>query len=240
MAMTLLEIVREFAGRTGIGRPSVAVASGDDSVVQLVGLCNEILTDITNRGESWPKLQKEATFLTTATEEQTTLVIANLYGFKYIIEGTLFDRTNRRQLFGPRSAQLWQQAKAINNIGPFYSYRVWQGKFFAQPTPPANLTWAFEYASDFAVQATGAGAYKKRFTVDSDVFLLNEDLMLMGLNWKWRMRKGLAYAQDKQDYEALITNEIGNDSTSGELNLNGGSGDIKPGIWVPSGSWHLP
>lgn len=239
--LTLLETLIEFSDRTGaVDRPTSVMASTDDSVRQLRALANEVISDITNRGSSWAKLQKQATFTTLATTAQGTIAAIAPYGFKYVIPDSLYDRTERRPLYGPRNAPRWQEAQALPMTGPFYSWRIWQGNFDLQPTPPAGHLCAFEYASDYAILAADGTTWKKRFSEDTDTFGLDDDLLLMGLRWKWRREQGLSYAQEKQDFEYMLTQAIGTEPTKGEVSLSGQSnGDIRPGIFVPAGNWNV-
>ena len=242
MSMTLLEVITEFCQRTGLEAPLVICASTDLSALQFKGLANEVITDITGRGNSWPLLQKQATWTSpgTAGGSQGTLATLFPYGFKYIIPATAYDRTDRRILFGPKSPQLWQESLALPFTGPFYAYRIWQGSFYIQPDLEIGHTIALEYASDWAIQATAAGAYKRRFTADTDVFVLDEEMLLMGLRWKWKKEKGLTFVTEKLEYESYLAQCMGNDGTKGELNMNGPvQPEIKPGIWVSAGNWPL-
>ncbi len=240
MTMTLLETVQEFCDRTGIDRPAIVIASQDDQIRQIKALANEILTDITGRGESWPLLQKQTTFTTVAAEQQGLITTIAPYGFKYAIDGSLYDRTERRPLFGPRNAPRWQESEALPQTGPFYSYRIWQGYFWMQPAPPVGHTVAFEYASDYSILAADGTTWKKRFTADDDSFALNEDLLLLGLRWKWKAEKRLAFATEKLDYESFLAQAMGNDGAKPELHMDGrGGGDIRPGIFVPAGNWNV-
>lgn len=237
MPMTLLQIVQELTDRVGLEQPSVVIGTTDDTIRQIKGLANEVVANITTRGTSWAKLQKQATFTTVAAEEQGSMDTIAPYGFKYVIENSLFDRTERRPLYGPRNAPRWQEAEAIVQTGPFYSYRIWDNKFYLQPAPPAGHNCYFEYASDYAIQATGGGAYKGRFTADADVFLLSGELLVLGLKWKWRRSQGLSYAEEYKEYESFLAQEMGTEPTKGTVNLKGGTRDIRPGIFVPSGNW---
>ena len=236
MAMTLLELLREFTDRRNLTRPEIVMASSDETVSQLRALANEVISDLTSRGRSWAALQKEATFVSAAAQSQGLLATIAPYGFKYVVPDTLFDRTDRRPLYGPRNAADWQQSQAIVQTGPFYSYRIWGSEFYLQPAPPAGHTIVFEYASDMAIKAED-GTWRKRFFADTDTFALDEDVLLSGLNWKWRREQGLSYTQEKMDYEAMLTQLAGTESTRGAISLSGGSSDIKPGFFVPSGNW---
>lgn len=238
--LTLLETLQEFSDRTGaVDRPTAVMSSQDDTVRQLRALANEVAGDITSRGASWSALQKQATFGSVNTEYQGAVSALMPYGFKHVIQDTLFDRTERRPLYGPRNAPRWQEAKALPQTGPFYSWRILEDGFYLQPAPPLGHILALEYASDFAILAAD-GTWKKRFSADTDRFGLDDNLLLMGLRWKWRREQGLSYAQEKQDFEYMLTQAIGNEPTKGAVSLEGGGGgDIRPGIFVPSGNWSV-
>jgi hypothetical protein len=236
--MTLLEIVQEFCDRTGLDKPNIVAASSDQQVRQIKALANEIIEDIVTRGNSWPLLQKQALFTSVATTIQGPMSTIAPYGYKYILPETLYNRTERRPVYGPRSAAYWQESIALPETGPFYSYRVWQGQFQMQPLPPVGHQIAFEYASDFAILDDDGVTYKARFTHDNDNFLLPEKILFAGLRWKWKAEKGIRFATEQQFYESVLAQEIGNDGTKGELSMDGaGQSGIRPGIYVSLGNW---
>lgn len=238
MTMTLLQTVQEFCDRQGLDRPGSVMSSLDDTIRQIRGLLNELAVDITSRGESWEQLQKQATFTSVATARQGLVTTIAPYGFQYPILDSLYDRTERRPLYGPRGAAKWQESLALPQTGPFYSWRVWEGYIQLQPDPPAGHVMAFEYASNFAVLAVDGTTWKRRFTADTDVFQLDEELLIQGLRWKWRRAQSLSYAQEKQDWESLLSQTIGTSPKKGEVNLAGPTNKgISPGIYVPAGNW---
>jgi len=238
MTMTLLEIAQEFSARTGLDKPLIVMASQDEQVQQIKGLANEVIADITRRGQSWPLLQKQATFTSVAASDQGLMTTLAPYGFKEILLGTLYDRTQRRPLYGPRNGPRWQEAVALPYTGPFYSFRIWQGHFYTQPDLPVGHTIAFEYWSNWAILAVDGTTWKPRFTADTDSFVLDEELLISGLRWRWKAEKGLRFATDQLSYESLLADAIGNDGTKGELSLGGSrNGDMVPGIFVPLGNW---
>lgn len=238
MTMTLLQVVQEFCDREGLSSPSIVMASPDDTIRQIRAILNEVVTAVTGKGNAWDKLKKEATFVTTAVELQGTMDTLAPYGFKRLILGSAFNRTMRVQLFGPRGSADWQANEALPNPGPYNTYRIWQGNFYLQPAPTAGQTIAFEYASDWAIQADD-GTWKKRFTADDDVFALNEDLLLMGLSWKWRRKKGFAYAQEFDDFENFVAQELGNEPSKSAIDMAGCDTGRKPGVIIPPGNWPI-
>lgn len=238
---TLKAMVQEFCRRTGLTVPSVVATSTDETILQLMGLLNEVVEDVTERGESWPRLQKQATWSSTGASSQGAIDSLFPYGFQYIIWDTAWDRTLRRQLFGPKSAQMWQESEALPFTGPFYAYRIWQGNFYIQPVLTAGHNIYLEYASNFAVLAADGTTYKRAFTADTDTFCLDEGILYRGLRYLWKKEKGLPWAQDQSIYEGYLAQKIGTAGDKGKLSMERGEVEslIKPGIFVSSGNWPL-
>jgi len=238
--MTLLQIVQEFCLRNGLTVPQIVMSSQDDQLTQLVGLANEVCEDLVRR-HSWTELQYETTFTSVAGANQGTLATLAPNAFLKILNETIFDRTRRLPVFGPRSPQQWQALKALPMSGPFYQYRIQGGVLKVIPDMPAGHDMAFEYASEGAVQdnSTLTPFNKAFFSRDDDTFLLNKTLLLLGLRWRWKEEKGLPYLESFRLYEAAVAEASGADGTRQPLSLNGGSGMIQPGVFVPAGNWSV-
>jgi len=130
--------------------------------------------------------------------------------------------------------------KAMASTGPRYRYRLRGGKLLVNPTPAAGHTWAFEYVSKNWLLGIDGTTYKQYATLDTDTILLPEDLVLMGLRWRWKKEKGLDYAEDFEEYENQIKTDLGRDGGKETLRMDGESRDARPGIFVPDMSWNLP
>lgn len=232
--MTCLSIVQTTCRRLGFTVPNTATGSTDSQVIQLTAILNEEGQELANRHE-WQVLVKESTFTTLAAELQTTLPT----GFKYILNDTIWNRDLRRPVFGPLTAQKWQQQKASNIQGPWNQFRILANQIKFYPVPVAGQTCAYEYVSShWAVNATG-DVTKDAFTADDDVSYLDEQLLLAGLRWRWKKEKGLEYSEDFNTYERLVLDAIGRDAGRDVLNLDGGRWDIPPAVLVPTGNWNL-
>lgn len=237
MAMTLLQLVTRFCERTNVPTPATVYGSSDPQVVQIKALLEETGIEMAAR-VAWEGITFQATHTTTAAEDQGAMTTICADGFKYIKNQTIWDRTARLPVLGPMSAQQWQSLKALVVNGPRYRFRIRGGKLLVNPTPPAGNTWAMEYVSYYWIQATGAGAYKQFFTVDTDVVLLPDVELLQGLRWRWKREKGLDYSEDFRSYELMLKDAAGRDGGKSVLNMNdSGWNGPKPGIFVPSGSW---
>lgn len=237
MSMTLLQLLKEFCARRGLPMPTVVVGSGDDQLLQLMGLLNEVLEDLTTRYVG-TALKKSATWDLIADENQGELETLCPYGFKWVINGTFWDRTQRLPVLGPVSEQDWAAIKATPAVGVWLQYRMMGGNLLLNGSLIAGHKLALEYASDWSIKAND-GSFKQYFSADSDVSLFPSTLLLAGLNWKWRLEKGFKYAEQFRTYEAQVSDFNGHDGTRKPLSMDGGRDSVVPGIFVPTGNWRV-
>lgn len=238
--MTFLEAIQRFCKAVGISSPSAAVASTSASVLQIVELANQEGRALSRRGD-WQELTFECTFTTVATESQGTLasIIGGTQTLRKIVNETIWNRTTQQPVYGPLSKKVWQARKALTATGPFSEYRIRENTLRMYPVPTAGQTCYFEYVSACWIQATGGGAFKVNASVDTDVILLNEELFMAGLEWRWLRKKGLSYAEEFQSYESLVRYELGVNATKATHQMDGGGNMTRPGVYVPSGTWNL-
>ena len=238
--MTLLTIVKEHCRRTGLTVPQIVATSQDEQLLQIMGLLNETLDDLVTRRQ-WTELQREKVFTSVVGENQGKLSTLADGGFQWILNDTIFDRTRRLPVFGPRGAEYWQQVKAMPFTGPYYQYRLVGGELHILPEMPAGHTMAFEYVSAWPVidALNVLQPYKTWFTADDDTTVFPDRLLLAGLRWAWKREKGLRYTEDFRTYESQVAQYAGHNATAGVLSMNGECGTIQPGIFVPSGNWNL-
>lgn len=240
MALTLLQTVRHFCERTNLTSPATVIGSADLQIVQIKALLEEIGIDMASR-VAWEGITFQATHTSLAAEDQGAMTAIATNGFKYIKNGTIWDRTDRLPILGPLSSQEWQTLKALVVTGPRYRHRIRGGKLLVNPTPTAGHTWAFEYVSKNWILGADLTTYKQFFTLDSDTLLLPDTEMLQGLRWKWKREKGLDYSEDFRTYEVMLKDAAGRDGGKPVLRMDGdGWSGPKPGIIVPSGNWNVP
>lgn len=240
MAQTILQIVTQFCERKNLSVPATVLGSSDAQIVQIRALLEKEGRDLRNRG-AWEGITKEATHVTLAAEDQGALATIASSGFDYIKNDTFWDRTDHVPVRGPLSDTQWQSAKALAATGPRYHFRIRGGRLLATPAPAAGHTWAFEYVSKFWITATaGSTPTKSLFTVDTDEVALPDEIVTLGLEWRWKHAKGLEYGEDFRSYEAMVKDALGHDGGKQVLNMAGGGGSAKPGICVPQGSWSVP
>jgi hypothetical protein len=234
--MTCLSIVQDVCMQLGITVPNAVATSNDPQVLQLFGLLNKEGRALRDRpDEGWQVLQLEATFTTVATESQGLMsVIAPNY--RYILNNTIWNRSNRRPVFGPLTPQQWQMQKGWFAQGPYSQYRLVGDAILFTPIPSAGDECYFEYGTNnWATDSTGLTG-KTGFTADDDLSLLNEELLKLGLMWRWKQVKGLDYAEDKIEYEDRVNQAMARDTPRPNLNLSRNNYQLPP-LYVQDGDY---
>jgi len=183
--MSLLTVIQYVCGRTNVPVPASVLGTADTQVLQMLRLLEEEGRDLSSRGP-WQNLTKEATFVTTASEDQGAMTTLASSNFDYIKNGSFWDRTTHLPILGPLSDEEWQALKGLGTTGARYYYRIRGGKLLVNPTPAASLTWAFEYQSKNWILGIDGTTYKQYFTLDTDTILLPEEVVLSGLRWRWK------------------------------------------------------
>lgn len=231
--MSLLTLVQNACNRIGVLAPTTVIGNTDQLTIQFLALANEEGQELSERYE-WQALRAEATFVTVAAELQGNLS-AIAPGLKSITNDTIWDRDTRRPIFGPLAPQRWQQLKALAFVGPWYQFRIFNNEIRFIPAPAAGDSCFFEYTTKNWVATSGNSA--SSWTADTDTALLDEDILCMGLIWRWKAAKGMVYTQDFDKYERRILDAMAADASKDILNLGDERYDIFPGVIVPSGSW---
>lgn len=234
MALNCLQIIQTACKRLGLTPPTSAVQSQDNAILQLVALSEEEGQEQSTR-YPWEALQKEATFTTVAAQLQGAMsTIAP--GCDYVVNNTIWNRALRRPVYGPKSQQDWQQMVATQINGPFNSYRIKADSLYFYPIPVAGQTCAFEYQSQYWVNLN-AGGTASVWGSDLDTPAIDDQLMTLGLVWRWRQAKGLDFTADYQKYEKRYADMAARDAGKPTLNLNGAKYEVQPVVLVPSGSF---
>jgi hypothetical protein len=140
--------------------------------------------------------------------------------YDHSINQTMWDRSFRWQMLGPLSPQEWQVLKSgIAPTGPRIRWRIDQGVFLLDPYPTAIDTLAFEYIGTGFCQSA-AGVAQSSWQADTDVGLLSEDLMTLGLKWRFLRAKGLSYAEERETYDRAVERAAARDGGARTLALN--------------------
>ncbi|MBW8838156.1 MAG: hypothetical protein JF605_24860, partial [Burkholderia sp.] len=112
---------------------------------------------------------------------------------------------------GPISPQGWQFLKSgMINTQPWMRFRIMAGQIFFDPVPSttnAGQTVTIEYQSNAYCNSAG-GTWQSKWANDTDTFALPEDIMVLGLKWRWLASKRLDYSEEKQAWAEYTDREF--------------------------------
>lgn len=224
--MTLLTIVQNVAKEAGFSAPGSVIGNSDDTAVMLLAIANRSGKLLAQR--PWARLQTEYTFSLVAS--QASYAFPTDLG--QFLDYTFWNRTQYWQFRGSLSPQIWQAYKSgVNSTTPRQRFRVKQGAIFIDPTPSTTDSCVIEYTSSYwvAPTATPTVGSKTAFSVDTDVSILDEAAIEMDTLWRFLNRKGLAYAEEKDQAERYINTLFGSETPSAPMSFS--DSDLTP--WPP-------
>lgn len=234
--MTLKTMINEVQDIVNLPAASSIVSNTDAEVRQLLALANREGRELRKR-YAWEVIRDEHTFTATATETQSTAIPTDF--FKFINE-TMYNRTQNRRVTGPLTVEEWQGQKGLTVSILTDAFMIRGGAWLATPTPEAGDTYAFAYVSKNWCQdssSTGQTAW----AADDDTGILDEDLMSLGVQWRWLKAQGLDYAEDFRTYQQQVEQAILDDGAKRTFQMGVDdtlSSEARPPT-VPEGSWSL-
>lgn len=222
--MNALEIVRAVCGVIGLQQPNSLIGTSDLQVIQLRELLDKEGSELAARSASgWQSLVREATFTTVAQEDQGAIetIVGASNAYRHIVNDTIWNRTTKEPVYGPRAPGVWQGYKAVTFAGPYAEYRIRDGNILFLPVPSAGDTCAFEYVTRNWLESEDGTATRSKIADDEDAPLLDAEILRLGLEWRWKRAKGLDYGQDFEDYERRVVDALARDGTKARKDLGG-------------------
>jgi hypothetical protein len=222
--MSLLTIVQASFDEIGFPRPSSVVGNTDQLARQSLALLNRTGKELA-RERDWTVLQREHSFSTAAGTAEYVLPT----DFDHFINDTAWDQGVRDPMRGPVPPQEWQSIKS-GLFGTGVNYRRWRlkrgasvlaNRFTLDPTPTAIAPVVFEYISTYWCTDILGTTGRAAMSDDTDLPLLPEHLMVMGLSWRLLKAKGLEYGDSLAEYRAALEREMGRDGGAPKLSLSG-------------------
>ena len=200
--MSLLTLIQSATDKIGLTRPSVVYASTDQQVRELLSFANQEGVELAH-AHQWQEITKEKTFTCTAAAAQTGAFASD---YDRVVNDSMFNRTAKRKVIGPIGAQEWQERQAYTTASGLNSwFRLRGDSLLMTPTPNGTDTIAYEYISTQWCESS-VGTDQSAWAADTDVGLLDENLMSLGVVWRWLKANGfpiweLAY----KEYQAQVS-----------------------------------
>ena len=220
--MSLLTISQDACALLGLSVPTAVASSTDETYSQLVYFA-QFEGDEINRAYKWRKQKVQASF----TGDASTTVWALPTDFER------FTTEQRRQssvllgLQGPVSDDEFLDAyvRGFNPTIPYW--RVFGDNIETVPAVKSGQVVMFEYISTYWITDSG-GTAKARFTADSDLSLIPDRLITLGVVWRWKRAKGLDYAEEFRTYQIEKARAMYTDGGTPRLRMGEGADYAHP------------
>jgi len=137
----------------------------------------------------------------TATASTVTLSFSQVRytfpaGFDRLVDDTQWDKTQNWPIYGPETSQQWQWLKSgFVASTPIYRFRQMGGLFQIWAPMVQDDYAGFEYISNYWVgTSTPLTLTKTAFSVDTDVCVFPDRLMIAGLKYRFAESQGMERA----------------------------------------------
>lgn len=170
-------------------------------------------------GYRWASLITEHTFPTVSGTASYDMPD----DFRAFANMSQWDRTNMRQLVGPASGQEWQWLKGSIGAGATIDrwFRQQGTSIVIHPTPTVTGdTIAFDYYSKNWITKQSDDTTVSAWTNDNDTSLLDEDLLTLGLKWRFLQSKGMPFEPEYKEYEAMLDEARADQTAKRVINLS--------------------
>lgn len=230
--MSLLTIVQNACEDLGIASPTSVAGNTGEQVIQLLAIANREGRDLASR-HPWSKLMKNTTWTMATAEDQGLLnsAVVSDGDFGSILPETMFNRTKTQPIVENLNQTEWEARQAYSIEGVWTRYKIQGGKLYLYPAPSTADTGAFAYKSTHWCESSG-GTGQTSWSADTDIGRLDEDLMSLGIVWRWLKRKGLDYAEDFNTYEQRVLSAMARDGQKARLSLGENYKAIGPGVTI--------
>lgn len=230
MSLTLKQILDIALGSTGVTVPTTWIGSNNLSTAnQVKAIANQSV--LTLRGYALQKQIREYSF----TLSSTSSTYAMPADFMSIVPDTMWVQDSLWRVDFPTDPTVWAYLRA--SAGPpgiFVRCRI-INDFFEFYQPQEGMVVGYEYYSNALIQDGTTGEPKEFFSQDSDVWLLDDAVIISDIKWRYKAEKGLEYQTDYKLYQDRLRDFLG---------TQGGSKTIMPSNpWNPepiANLWQLP
>jgi hypothetical protein len=234
--MTLLTICQDAAKEIGVPSPTSVVGTSDTTNVQLLAAANRVGKDLVT-GYDWEVLIKEEEHTTLAAESQGAMTTIAT-DFMRISNDTMWNRTTDRKYYGPLNNSQWQRLKASVSSGITNYFRIRGGVLLVNPAPPSGEKIFFEYIGKNWVITSGSSANAVAYAADANTTVLDEDLITLGVIWRFLKQKGLPYDNQFQEYRLKLSEKQSKDGAKQIIRMAGPNRLYLP-VNEPEGNFSL-
>lgn len=196
--MSLLQIISDARAAIGLGTVSAAYTSSDLNIQQLVALA-QIEGDELSRFTDWRGLKTSKTF----TGDGSTAMFPLPSGFDRFLAGETMWLADSPSLplIGPVTDSEMVALKVAAATPSRPVWRMFGEKVEFYPTLASSETVKTEYYTGMWLTSSDGVTPRLRWAADSDVALVPERIITLGVIWRWKKSKGFDYAEDFRTHQ---------------------------------------
>lgn len=209
--MTILSVISDVCTVVGLSVPSTVFGSTEREHVELQSLANEMAKRIAFDTADWTVLKT----LATLTGDGSAASFSKPSDYQRMLKKAALwpSATPYTPLTHIPDTDEWL-AITVQQFTPVVGAWTMIGDLlYIKPTVANAATVKFYYISNLIVHPA-TGSNKTDFTLDTDVFRLDERVLKLGMIWQWLANKGRPYAEQMQEYESALASRIGEDKGS--------------------------
>lgn len=232
--MSVLTAIQRACPKLGLEVPVAVFSSTERELVELAEIANDAAEEI-SKAYDWQALKTVATLTGDASTEDFSQPTDY---HRQLLKTKLWSSTRPGSpLEHVPDADTWLGIVTSGLTVSTGQWTIYGGFVRIRPAMALAETAKFFYITKNRVDPA-SGSNKEFFTLDDDVFLLDESVLRKAIIWKWKESKGLPYAEAMADYEIALAEAIGRDKGSkilivGMQRLPSGWEYAYPGVVVP-------
>jgi hypothetical protein len=201
--MSVLTIVQDASAAQGLTQPSTIESASDSQTVKMLSLLNRLGRQL-DRSFDWQRLIRETSFTTDGSSEYTiSSAPISITDLANLLHPFLYDRTDNKVIIGIGDNEY--QLRKMYNLGAIsrYRFRLFNDKLQFDDPVPTNHNIYFEYKTkNWVIPETGSD--KSAFNLDGDTSYLDEELLTLGLIYKFKNEQGLTYDEEFREYQEFL------------------------------------
>lgn len=198
--MSLLSLVQDAMVLCGFREPETVYSNTNDVVKHFLRL-SQIEGDALARRADWRGLKVLGTLTGDGTSTDFTLPA----DFSKFADGYPMwkDGTPSTPLL-KASDDLFLAMKVAVSQPTIPYWRLFGESIEFYPVPPAGDVYKLEYRSSYWISDENAATRRRRWAADTDFAVIPEELITLGLVWRYKASKGFDYAEDFRTYQIEV------------------------------------
>lgn len=208
--MKLKALIDAMLDESGFSTSQQYARSHNPNDKQVFALANRSARELSKY--NWQALRRIYEF--TLTESETYSLPDD---FRHMVNDTMWSTGQNRAIDSPTNDLTWAYLRGHGTTGTRYKARILNNKITII-NPKIGDVVRFDYVSSYPVTDRN-GLPKARFDADTDRWLLDDDLLIMDLKWRFKKLKGLPdWSEDKSESESYKRNLWGSDESAKIIN----------------------